>query len=161
MVLKTHPVEARCLAFSPDSQTLATGGFDRVVRLCDVLTGQELLTLKGHAQKVNSLTFSPDGQTLVSGSHDGAVRLWRSTPQTLSTGNAVLPILSDRACAAHHRPFSAGTLDSGARNVDYIITRRLLPEMSREFLTRMATGEGVGRVHTGKDDHGAFRYEIS
>jgi WD40 repeat protein len=80
MVLKTHPVEARCLAFTPDSQTLASGGLDRVVRLCDVVTGQELIVLKGHAQKINALAFSPDGQTLASGSHDGAVRLWRSSP---------------------------------------------------------------------------------
>ncbi|MEO6811365.1 MAG: AAA family ATPase, partial [Isosphaeraceae bacterium] len=52
-------------------------------------------------------------------------------------------------------------VDSGARNVDHIITRTLLPEMSREFLTRMASGEGIGRVHIGVDGEGGFKYEIS
>src|SRR4029077_11554676 len=31
-------------------------------------------------------------------------------------------------------------VDSGARNVDHIVTRTLLPELSQEFLSRMAAG---------------------
>src|SRR5262249_3968500 len=38
-------------------------------------------------------------------------------------------------------------VESGARNVDHILTGTLLPEISREFLTRMAEGKPVGRVH--------------
>jgi len=38
-------------------------------------------------------------------------------------------------------------VESGARNVDHILTRTLLPEMSREFLGRMAAGESISRVH--------------
>ena len=52
-------------------------------------------------------------------------------------------------------------VESGARNVDHILTRTLLPEISREFLTRMADGQSVSRVHVSVDDGGAFRYEIS
>ncbi len=52
-------------------------------------------------------------------------------------------------------------VESGARNVDHILTRTLLPEMSGEFLSRMATGEGVSRVHVGVGDGGKFKYEIS
>ena len=51
-------------------------------------------------------------------------------------------------------------VDSGARNVDAILTRTLLPEMSGEFLSRMATGEGISRVHVDVDENGAFRYAI-
>ncbi len=50
-------------------------------------------------------------------------------------------------------------LESGARNVDAIITRTLLPEISREMLTRMVEGETVKRVHIGLKD-GGFRYEF-
>ena len=32
-------------------------------------------------------------------------------------------------------------VESGARNVDHILTRTLLPELSTEFLSRMAAGE--------------------
>ncbi|HEX8203294.1 MAG TPA: AAA family ATPase, partial [Isosphaeraceae bacterium] len=52
-------------------------------------------------------------------------------------------------------------VESGARNVDHILTRTLLPEISREFLTRMAAGQAIARLHVGVDDQGAFRYEIT
>jgi type VI secretion system protein VasG len=51
-------------------------------------------------------------------------------------------------------------VESGARNVDHILTRTLLPEMSTEFLSRMASGEGIARVHVSVDG-GNFRYEIA
>ena len=38
-------------------------------------------------------------------------------------------------------------VESGARNVDHILTNTLLPDLSRELLTRMATGEQVKEVH--------------
>ncbi|MEI6306855.1 MAG: type VI secretion system ATPase TssH, partial [Deltaproteobacteria bacterium] len=37
-------------------------------------------------------------------------------------------------------------VDSGARNADHILTNTLLPEMSREILSRMATGEQFKEV---------------
>jgi type VI secretion system protein VasG len=52
-------------------------------------------------------------------------------------------------------------VESGARNVDHILTRTLLPEMSGEFLSRMAAGETVGRVHVSVSNDGKFQYEIS
>jgi type VI secretion system protein VasG len=52
-------------------------------------------------------------------------------------------------------------VESGARNVDHILTRTLLPEMSQEFLTRMAAGDRISRVHVSVDDKGAFQYAIT
>lgn len=52
-------------------------------------------------------------------------------------------------------------VESGARNVDHILTRSLLPEMSGEFLSRMGSGSGVGRVHVSVTEGGKFQYEIS
>jgi len=52
-------------------------------------------------------------------------------------------------------------VDSGARNVDHILTRTMLPELSREFLSRMAAGGSIARVHVTVDDGGGFKYEIS
>ena len=51
-------------------------------------------------------------------------------------------------------------VESGARNVDHILTRTLLPEMSAEFLARMAAGEAIHSVHVSMSD-GAFRYQFS
>jgi type VI secretion system protein VasG len=52
-------------------------------------------------------------------------------------------------------------VESGARNVDHILTRTLLPEISQEFLARMAAGEGIAKVHVSVDEGGAFRYAIT
>jgi type VI secretion system protein VasG len=52
-------------------------------------------------------------------------------------------------------------VESGARNVDHILTRTLLPEISREFLARMAEGRSITKVHVSVDGAGGFRYEIA
>jgi type VI secretion system protein VasG len=52
-------------------------------------------------------------------------------------------------------------VESGARNVDHILTRSLLPEMSGEFLSRMGTGSNVSSVHVSVGDGGKFQYAIS
>ena len=49
---------------------------------------------------------------------------------------------------------------SGARNVDHILTRTLLPELSKEFLGRMAAGEAVSKVHISVTSEGSFRYDV-
>lgn len=50
-------------------------------------------------------------------------------------------------------------VDSGARNADHIMTNTLLPEMSREILSRMAKGEQIGKVKVLLDGAG-FRFEV-
>lgn len=52
-------------------------------------------------------------------------------------------------------------VESGARNVDHILTRTLLPELSTEFLSRMAAGESVKKVHISVEPAGNFRYEVA
>ena len=52
-------------------------------------------------------------------------------------------------------------VESGARNVDHILTRTLLPEMSQEFLARMAEGRTLSSVHVTVDDKGGFQYSLA
>jgi type VI secretion system protein VasG len=51
-------------------------------------------------------------------------------------------------------------VESGARNVDHILTGTLLPEMSGEFLSRMAAGESISSVHIAIGEQGKFQYQI-
>lgn len=49
---------------------------------------------------------------------------------------------------------------TGARTVEHILTRTLLPELSAEFLSRMANGEPITKAHVNLGPDGNFVYEI-
>jgi type VI secretion system protein VasG len=49
-------------------------------------------------------------------------------------------------------------VESGARNVDNILTNTLLPDISRQLLGRMASNEPMERIHVGIGADGAFEY---
>ena len=49
-------------------------------------------------------------------------------------------------------------VESGARNVDNILTNTLLPDISRQLLSSMAAGEPVSRINVGIGADGAFIY---
>ena len=52
-------------------------------------------------------------------------------------------------------------VESGARNIDNILSRTLLPELSEQLLARMAAGKTVGKVHVGMDSTtGKFQYNL-
>jgi len=51
-------------------------------------------------------------------------------------------------------------VESGARNIDHIISRTLLPELSAEFLARMAEGKSISHVRLDVGKGGAFVYDI-
>jgi type VI secretion system protein VasG len=50
-------------------------------------------------------------------------------------------------------------VESGARNVDNILTNTLLPDISRQLLSSMAAGESVSRINVGIGADGAFVYQ--
>jgi tricorn protease-like protein len=63
------------VAYDPNSNLLASGGWDKTVRFWDS-TGQQRSTLSGHTQDIWALAFSPDGKILATGSEDRTVKLW-------------------------------------------------------------------------------------
>ena len=50
-------------------------------------------------------------------------------------------------------------VESGARNIDHILTNTLLPEMSRELLSRMAAGEQVSEIKVALSGDG-FAFDV-
>ena len=49
-------------------------------------------------------------------------------------------------------------VESGARNVDNILTNSLLPDISRQILGKMAEGEKLSSFHVSVGADGAFVY---
>ena len=49
-------------------------------------------------------------------------------------------------------------VESGARNVDNILTNTLLPDISRRLLSRMAERGKLESINVGLDDNGTFKY---
>jgi type VI secretion system protein VasG len=51
--------------------------------------------------------------------------------------------------------------DSGARTIHNILNNSLLPELSEQFLTRMANGLSISKVHVDITPDGHFAYELA
>ncbi|MFN6528315.1 serine/threonine-protein kinase [Nostoc sp. ChiSLP03a] len=78
----SNPVDS--VAFSRDGNTLASGSYDKTIKLWNLATGEQIRTLTGHSDKIWSVAISPDGKTLVSGSEDKTIKLWN-----LATGEQI------------------------------------------------------------------------
>jgi WD40 repeat protein len=74
-----HVLAVRAIAFSPDGETIASGGNDQAV----VLTRNWSLDLAGwsrilgqHTQAVTAIAVAPSGRMLASASRDKTIKLW-------------------------------------------------------------------------------------
>lgn len=77
--LPSHEDFIRCLAMSPCGEFVASGSWGMTIRVWNLSSGAEILTLRGHEDFISCLVFSPDGMQIASGSKDRTVRLWSST----------------------------------------------------------------------------------
>jgi eukaryotic-like serine/threonine-protein kinase len=79
--IKAHSEYIPALAFSNDSERLASGSGDNLIKVWNSQTGEEVRTLKSHSNDVQCVVFSPDGERLASAALDGTVRVWNVDDQ--------------------------------------------------------------------------------
>ncbi|KAI1032369.1 hypothetical protein LB504_013206, partial [Fusarium proliferatum] len=75
-ILEGHSQDAISVAFSHDSKKVASGSWDKTIRIWDAETGECERVLKGHSDPVNSVVFSHDSKKVASGSWDKTIRIW-------------------------------------------------------------------------------------
>ena len=73
----TDEKSINCLSVSPDGKKIATGDFDKTVKIWEIASGKLLKILVGHKNYVKSVAFSLDNQTVLASSTYGTINLWK------------------------------------------------------------------------------------
>jgi hypothetical protein len=92
------------VAFDPGGTRLASGtasGTRVGIKIWEISSGRELLSLKGHSSPIDAVAFNPDGTRLASLSSDRTIRLWDA-----SSGQALITLKVPDSSAAGDLTFS-------------------------------------------------------
>ncbi len=92
--------EVNYLAFSPDGQTLASGGADSTIKMWHLGAKDLIDIMHKHNGMVRCIAFTPDGRILATGGDDRKIQFWDMTERQ------VMMTLSLEDTAAHSLIFS-------------------------------------------------------
>lgn len=127
-----HYFDVNCVAYSSDSQLVATGADDHKIKVWTVSSGFCFVTFSEHTNAVTALHFIPGKNSLLSASLDGTVRAWdllrykNFKTFTTPTSKQFVSLASDQSGEV----ICAGTLDSFEIFVWSMKTGRLLDVLS-------------------------------
>lgn len=107
-----HTDAILAIAFSPDGGTVASGSYDKLVKLWHVADGKLIATLKEHSDAVYAVAFMPDGTEVLSAAGDRTVKIWSiSTGKRLFTAGDSLDAVYSAAVHPSGRWFAAAGAD--------------------------------------------------
>ncbi len=122
---------------SPDETLVATAGYDRIIRLHNAHTGQQLRELPGHNGSVFDLQFSPDGTLLASASADATIKIWHvASGQRFDTLSQPQAEQYSVAFSPDGRYIYGTGADSRIRQ--WLLTSRTQPEINPLQISRFA-----------------------
>jgi len=73
---EVHSDSVFSLKFSPNGRLLASGAADKIVRIFDSDTGEQMGTLEGHTHHVLAVSWNDDCATLATASADNSLKIW-------------------------------------------------------------------------------------
>ncbi|KAJ6436187.1 gag protein [Purpureocillium lavendulum] len=82
--LEGHIGYVTSVTFSHDSALVASGSYDKTIRIWRTATGECVKTLEGHGYWVTSVAFSHDSALVASSSYDKMIRVW-----SIATGKCI------------------------------------------------------------------------
>ena len=139
--------------FSPDSKLIASGSFDKKVRIYSVEGGSAAnlqYTLDDAMNRVSSVAFSPDSKLFVSGSEDNEVRLYdlnsaghhplKKWPLQCTLNDATGGVLS-AAFSPDSRLLASGSEDSKVRVYGH--EEQTAPSPQHIFDDKTVEGDGM------------------
>jgi WD40 repeat protein len=88
---KAHNGWVTSIAFSPDGRRLASGSWDRTLKIWEVSTGEQLSAIAGKMKEVEALTFSRDGNLMATENSSNTATLRDPT-----TGQEIRVFASDK-----------------------------------------------------------------
>ncbi|MEH1919559.1 WD40 repeat domain-containing protein [Nostoc sp.] len=104
------------IAISPDGRFLASGSYDKKIKIWDLPSNTLLYTLEGHGDAVVSLAISPDSKLLASGSWDNRIKLWNlETGQLLRTLDGHTDDVEAVAVSPNGKWLASGSADTTIR----------------------------------------------
>jgi WD40 repeat protein/serine/threonine protein kinase len=74
--LTDDSLPVQCVAWSPDSQRLAGGGKNTLIKIWERASGRVTITLSGHSDFVQGVAWANDGIHLASASADKSIKIW-------------------------------------------------------------------------------------
>jgi WD40 repeat protein len=117
-----------------------TGGLDRLIKVWNAVSAEELAVWKGHLSSVTSIDVAPDASRLLSGDTQGTLRLWSGRGEPLAVAEAHTDMVT--SCKVHpagHTAVSASvdgillTWDLTGDSLDLIGRRRVGEAFSLSF----------------------------
>jgi WD40 repeat protein len=152
--LRGHTSWVYGLAFSPDGARLASGGWDKTIKIWDTAGGTLLLTGEGHSGEVNAVAFSPDGKKLASAGGDNMLRIWDAgTARTLQTFRGHTRAISGLAYSPDGATIATGGADTLVKLWDATNEYPIGLRGHKAWVTGVAFSPDGRRVVSSSGDH--------